>query len=97
MTIIIIVFYLTLIFAGYVIGRIGHVLGGQIKSPHHWIYGVALMLVGMTDFLIFFEDRWSLALIAFGVGLAVSDLDDMIDFKIYGVDPPGKKKFWNID
>lgn len=89
--------YIVILFAGFSIGRIGHILGGQLKTPHHWIYGVIITFIGLIAFFFLFEDKWSLCLVAFGLGLSVSDLDDMMDFKVYGVDPPGKKRFWNID
>ena len=96
-SIILIVTNLILAFVGFAIGRIGHIYGGQMKSPHHWIYGVILMFAGILIFLVFFESKWSLGLISVGFGLSVSDLEDMADFKVYGVDLPGKKRFWGVD
>lgn len=80
-------------FIGYIIGRIGHVLGGQIRSPHHWIYGLILAIGGM----FFVKEYFGIPTIMFGVGLFVSDLDDFIQLKFYGVDAKGKKRFWGID
>lgn len=93
----IILIYIAVAFAGFAIGRAGHILGGQLKAPHHWIYGVVLIAVGMISFFFFYEDRWSLCLIAFGLGLAISDLDDMMALKFYGVDDVEVKRFWGID
>lgn len=92
-----ILIYIVVTFVGFAIGRIGHILGGQLKAPHHWIYGVLLIAVGMANFFFFYEDKWSLYLIAFGLGLAISDLDDMMALKLYGVDDVEVKKFWGID
>ena len=98
-----ILIYLAVAFAGFAIGRVGHVLGGQLNTSHHWIYGVILMLIGMIMYLFFFEDRWSLYFIFFGLGLTISDLNDMLDLKFYGVDDVDGvddvevKKFWRID
>ncbi len=89
--------YIVILSVGFAIGRIGHMMGGHLKAPHHWIYGVIITFAGMIVFFFLFEDKWSLFLVAFGLGLSVSDLNDMMEFKIYGVDPPGKKRFWGID
>jgi len=90
-----IIIYLMIAFIGFAIGRVSHIYGGEIKSPHHWIYGVILIIIGII--LWFYKSEWSLYVIFFGVGLTISDLKDMIDLKFYGVDPPGPKKFWHID
>jgi hypothetical protein len=88
-----ILFYLLVAFIGYAIGRIGHIYGGQIRSPHHWIYGLVLMILG----LIFYQNFWGLAAIAFGVGHFISDFKDFLDLKFFGRDEEGEKKFWGID
>jgi len=80
-------------FAGYAIGRIGHVTRGHLKAPHHWIYGLGLLIIG----LVFCESFWGLYILSFGVGLFISDLKDFLDLKFYGVDRDGIKKFWEID
>lgn len=89
------IIYFGVLFAGYVIGRISHILGGQLNAPHHWIYGILLIIAGSAVW--FYKKEWSLYLIFFGIGLTVSDLKDMIDLKFWGVDEPGPKKFWHID
>lgn len=80
-------------FGGYAIGRIGHILGGHLNAPHHWIYGVLAIIIG----LIFYKHDLGEWLIGFGIGHTISDLKDMLDFKFYGRDEPGPKKFWGID
>lgn len=87
--------YLAVVFAGFAIGRIGHIFGGQLNTPHHWIYGVILVIIGVV--LWFYKKEWALYFILFGLGLTISDLKDMIDLKFWGVDPPGEKRFWGID
>jgi hypothetical protein len=77
----------------YAIGRIGHVLGGHLNAPHHWIYGLVAIIVGAI-----FRDRpWGYYLIVFGLGFVISDFKDMINLKFYGVDDVAVKKFWGID
>lgn len=88
-----IIIYILIAFIGYAIGRIGHILGGQLKAPHHWIYGFILMVVG----LIFYESQWGLYALAFGLGLFISDLKDFLALKFYGVDDVQIKRFWHID
>lgn len=85
--------YLLVAFIGYAIGRISHLYWGQIKSPHHWIYGLALVVIG----LIFYQNIWGLAALAFGLGHFISDFKDFLHLKFYGRDEEGEKKFWGID
>jgi hypothetical protein len=91
----IIIIYILAAFAGFAIGRVGHIFGGQLNAPHHWIYGVILVIIGIV--LWFYKKEWSLYFIFFGLGLTVSDLKDMIDLKFYGVDDVEVKRFWHID
>jgi len=85
---------IVLAFLGFAVGRIGHIFGGQLKSPHHWIYGFILIFVG----LFFHKKAWGFWSFSFGLGLFVSDFKDFLDFKIYGIDDPQQiKKFWQID
>lgn len=88
-----ILIYLAIVFLGYVIGRIGHILGGHLKSPHHWIYGLILIIVG----IIFRKNFWGILALSFGIGLFISDLRDFLSLRFYGVDDVKIKKFWGID
>ena len=88
-----IVLLLVVTFVGYAVGRIGHVLGGHLNAPDHWIYGILAIIVGA----FFYEHYWALLLIGFGAGHAVSDLKDMLSLKFYGPDEVEVKKFWGID
>ncbi|MEK7447615.1 MAG: hypothetical protein AAB632_02375 [Patescibacteria group bacterium] len=90
-----ILIYIAVAFAGFAIGRIGHIFGGQFNAPHHWIYGIILIIIGVA--LWFYKKEWSLYFIFFGLGLTISDLKDMIDLKFYGVDDVEVKRFWGID
>jgi len=85
--------FIAIAIVSYAIGRISHVLGGQLNTPHHWIYGVIAVLVG----IIFYRQWWGIYLIALGIGFIVSDFKDMIELKFYGPDEPGIRIFWGID
>jgi len=87
------VVYFLVIFGAYTIGRIGHILGGHLKAPHHWIYGIISLVLG----IIFSHRLLGIYLILFGIGHTISDLKDMLELKFYGVDEVEKKKFWGID
>ena len=89
-----ILFYIISLFTGYAIGRIGHILWGHIKSPHHWIYGLIIMIIGR---LFIVNNLFYILTIFFGLGLFISDLKDFINMKFYGVDDVKIKKFWGID
>ena len=82
-----------IVFVGYVVGRIGHITRGHLKTLHHWIYGLVLLIIG----LVFCESLWGLYILSFGAGLFISDLRDFFDLKFYGVDKDGIKKFWEVD
>lgn len=82
-----------LCFGGYAVGRISHILGGHLSTPHHWIYGILAIIVG----IILYKHALGRWLIAFGIGHTISDWDDMKHKKFYGPDPPGDKRFWGID
>ncbi len=88
-----ILFYISLAFIGYAIGRISHMYLGNIKAPHHWIYGLILMIGGLS----FYRHLLGITAFCFGVGLFVSDLKDFLQLKFFGSDGDGKKKFWRID
>ena len=80
-------------FLGYAFGRIGHILGGHYNGPHHWIYGLILLIAG----LFFRECFWGIPLFYFGAGVFVSDLKDFLEFKFWGIDDVKVKRFWDID
>ena len=88
-----ILFYILIAFIGYSIGRIGHIYFGYIKSPHHWIYGLILMILG----LVFYKHFLGLLAFSFGVGHFISDFKDFLQLKIFGRDEDSKKRFWGID
>jgi len=88
-----IILLLAIAFGGFAIGRIGHILGGHLNTPDHWIYGVIAIIVGV----FFYHHHLGQWLIAFGVGHTISDLKDMLNLKFYGPDKVEIKKFWGID
>lgn len=77
----------------YAVGRVSHIVGGQLNTPHHWIYGALALIVA----IIFRDKPWAIYLAAFGLGFVISDFKDMIDLKFFGPDEPGIKRFWGID
>lgn len=96
-----ILFYISLTFIGYAIGRISHMYGGQLNVPHHWIYGLILMIAGLSFYKYFHRSkilkRIGIMAFYFGIGLFISDLKDFLQLKFFGIDEPGIKKFWRID
>ena len=88
-----ILFFIFIAFIGYAIGRIGHIYGGNLKTPHHWIYGFILMILG----LIYYENYYGLLALFFGTGHFISDFKDFLHLRIIGPDVDGEKKFWEID
>ena len=89
-----IVFYALIIFSGYTAGRIGHIYGGHLKAPHHWIYGVAMTFGGKMVWNNFF----GFAVILFGIGLWISDFKDFQNLKVdFSPDLVENKKFWGFD
>lgn len=85
--------YVLILFASYAIGRIGHILGGHLKAPHHWIYGVIFLIAG----IVLYGKTIGMYLILSGAGLVISDLKNMVNLKFFGVDDVKVKKFWGID
>ena len=95
-----IIFFLITAFLGYLIGRFGdYYLNFWMKdpswAPHHWIYGLILMIIG----IFYFKNDLGLWIFSFGLGLFISDLKDFLDLKFVGSDKKGKsqRKFWHID
>jgi hypothetical protein len=88
-----ILFYIFIAFIGYSIGRITHIYLGYIESPHHWIYGLILIILG----LIFYKHFLGLLALSLGAGHFISDFDDFLHLKFYGEEEDGEKKFWGIN
>lgn len=99
MIIIQVIIILLSVFLGYLIGRVGDCyLNPWLKdpawAPHHWIYGLIIMVIG----LIIMENRqMGIWLFSFGLGHFISDLKDFIDLKFIGADNKLKTKFWGVD
>ncbi|MFZ3385303.1 MAG: hypothetical protein WA144_15390 [Candidatus Methanoperedens sp.] len=75
------------IFIGYSAGRIGHIAGGADNpSFHHWIIGLLLYLYSTDQFMKMV-----------GLGLFISDLNDALNLRIYGIAPVDEYVFWGID
>jgi len=88
-----ILFYILIVFIGYSVGRIGHIYLGHTKAPHHWIYGLILIISG----LIFYKYTIGQTSFYFGMGHFISDLKDFLQLKFFEADKEGKKRFWGID
>lgn len=86
-------FYIFIGFIGFAVGRIGHIYWGHLNTPHHWIYGLILIILG----LIFYGDFLGLLAFYFGTGHFISDFKDFLHLRIIGPDEVTKKKFWEID
>jgi len=83
------------IFSGFIafaMGRIGDKYGGHLNAPHHWIYGLILMVLGV------FWTNLSVCVILFSIGFGhfISGLDDFLHMRIWGPDKPHEWKFWSI-
>jgi len=94
-----ILFFLALVFIGYVIGRwsdsyLNIWMGDPFWAPHHWIYGIILIIAG----LFFLEDYFlGIFLFSLGLGHFISDLNDFMDLKVFGSDGKDKMRFWDVD
>jgi len=81
---------------GYGLGRMGHIFGGEIWwIPHHWILGVIIVIAP----LLFKKISWPIKIIVilFGLGVFISDFNDFLALKTFGVDGIEIPKFWGID
>jgi len=79
-------------FIGFAIGRLGDKLGGHLNAPHHWIFGLILIIAG----IIYINNWIGILSLSFGIGHFISDLDDFLHMRIWGVDEPHEWKFWSI-
>lgn len=92
--------YVTTAFTGYLIGRLSHcyfnlIIKNQKGIPHHWIYGLVLIIIGS----IFYKDFLGLSAFSFGAGLFVSDFGDFLKLRFIAAESYGedKKNFWGIN
>jgi len=79
-------------FLGYAIGRIGSILWGYMDIMHHWV--PAIFIIGISPFLQ--KHWWWVLVLAFGIGFLISDLDDFINLRFWGVDT-AEPRFWGVD
>jgi len=90
--------YSLALLAGFTFGRLGHIMGGGIAwVPHHWIFGLIIIIVSLI--LIFVKKNKYLAviLLAIGIGIFVSDFNDFLLLKVWGADDVTILKFWALD
>ncbi|OGL86090.1 hypothetical protein A3I40_01850 [Candidatus Uhrbacteria bacterium RIFCSPLOWO2_02_FULL_48_12] len=82
-------------FLGFAIGRVSDKYSGRINAPHHWIYGLIFIVIGII--YINYINHWTGMLsLLFGKGHFISDLDDFLHMRIWGVDEPHEWKFWSV-
>ncbi len=79
-------------FVGFALGRCGDKLGGHLFGPHHWLYGLFFVLMGT----VFYNHFWGIAVISFGIGHFISDLNDFLHLRFYGYDVHHEWRFWSI-
>jgi len=79
-------------FVGFATGRFGDKYWGMMDGPHHWIGGLVMMVIGAFNYF----DIVGIAFAAFGLGHFISDLDDFINLRIWGVDVEHEWRFWSI-
>jgi len=90
--------YLLLAFIGFSLGRIGHIVGGQIPwIPHHWIFGLILVVAGLVCFLFKKARITGYYLIFFGAGVFISDFRDFVLGRVWELDDVTILKFWAVD
>lgn len=99
MVILSIINFLVSALIGYLIGRWSdYYLNFWLKdpswAPHHWIYGLILMVAGLV-----LRNDLGLWMFFFGAGLFISDLQDFLDLKFIGKDNKDKsqRRFWHIN
>lgn len=100
MLIISIINFIFAAFLGYIIGRwadnyLNIWIHDPIWVPHHWIYGLILMVIGF----FYLKDSLGIWATCFGTGVLISDLQDFLDFKVFAKDGKTKetRKFWHIN
>ncbi|MEI7425246.1 MAG: hypothetical protein WCK10_03960 [Candidatus Staskawiczbacteria bacterium] len=79
------IYYILSLLIGYSIGRLGHIIGGDIIwIPHHWIFGIIIMIVPL--FFRKVSRKIILLVILFGLGVFISDFKDFLTLEIFGAD-----------
>ncbi|MFA5878211.1 MAG: hypothetical protein WC845_02485 [Candidatus Staskawiczbacteria bacterium] len=85
-------------FIGFAIGRVGHILGGQVAwIPHHWIFGLILLSAGLVCLLFKRGRNIGYYLIFFGAGVFISDFRDFTLGRVWELDDVTILKFWGVD
>ena len=79
-------------FAGFALGRFGDKYGGHLNTPHHWIWGIILIVLG----IVYINTPLGIISLSFGAGHFISDLDDFLHLRLWGVDKPHEWGFWSI-
>jgi hypothetical protein len=82
-----------MIFFGYACGRVGHLLIGHLNTPHHWILGIAMIILG-TVLYPWFAGKMTMFS---GIGVLISDFKDFTQLKLIGCDGVREKRFWGFD
>jgi len=83
-------------FIGYSAGRIGHIVGGSVVwIPHHWIFGLIIMIAPL--FLKSFSKKVRILILLLGIGVFVSDFKDFTRLETFSPDDVTVVRFWGID
>jgi len=90
--------YLITLLAGFTAGRLGHIIGGDVAwIPHHWIFGLILILMGLFFIYVKKIKYFGLVLLLVGIGVFISDFKDFLALKFFGADDVSFRRFWGID
>lgn len=85
--------FIIILFLGYSIGRIGHIVGGSTYGLHHWILASAIILISLP----LCKSKIGKMFLFFGLGLFFSDFIDVIHFRVIGKDVVSQYVFWGFD
>lgn len=85
-------------FLAYLFGRWTHVylnvwFNNLVWAPHHWIYGVILMIIGA----VLRKKELGKILFWIGLGLLISDFNDFLKLAFFTPDSEGPKRFFGFD
>ena len=90
--------YIFALFAGFAVGRIGHIFGGQISwVPHHWIFGLGIIFIGLVLIFIKRLRYFGVILFLFGIGFFISDFRDFLLMRVWELDDVSIIRFWGVD
>jgi len=90
------IYYFFTLFVGYAMGRIGHIVGGDISwIPHHWIFGLIIIIVPF--FFKKVSKKTKISILLFGLGVLFSDFRDFLRLETFQPEDVSIVKFWGVD